>query len=96
MTDTTTCTECGASGARHETMTGRRLCDECHRRLVGLAGAGAAAAGGAGVGGAMTTGFGAAAYANAVADEKGAGARRRAKLASTCGFWRRLWVRVVG
>lgn len=91
-----TCSECGAPDARHTTMSGRHLCDDCHRVLVGLAGAGAAAAGGGGLGEAMTTGFGAAAYANAVADERSAGERRRAKLAATRGFWRRLWVRVVG
>lgn len=90
------CTECGAADARHATVSGRQLCDACHRRLVGMAGAGAAAAGGAGLGEAMTTGFGAAAYANAVADERTAGQRRRDKLAATRGFWRRVWVRVVG
>lgn len=92
----TPCAECGAAEAPHTTMTGRRLCDACHRRLVGMAGAGAAVAGGGGLGEAMTTGYGAAAYANAVAAEKGAAAGRRAKLAETRGFWRRLWVRVVG
>ena len=91
-----TCTECGVAGARHTTMSGRSLCDDCHRRLVGMAGAGAAAAGGAGLGEAMTTGFGAAAYANAMADERTSGQERRDKLAATHGFWRRLWVRVVG
>ncbi len=91
-----TCAECGGTNARHITTSGRQLCDDCHRRLVGLAGAGAAAAGGAGLGEAMTTGFGAAAYADAVADERSAAQRRRDKLAATRGFWRRLWVRVVG
>lgn len=90
------CSQCGAAGARHTTTSGRHLCDECHRVLVGLAGAGAAAAGGGGMGEAMTTGFGAAAYSNAVADERTAGQKRRDKLAATHGFWRRLWVRVVG
>ena len=91
-----TCTECGAAAGPHTTMSGRQLCDDCHRRLVGMAGAGTAVAGGAGLGEAMTTGFGAAAYANAVNEERTAGQKRRDKLAGTRGFWRRLWVRVVG
>ena len=90
------CDECGATTARHTTMSGRHLCDDCHRVLVGMAGAGAAAAGGGGIGEAMTTGFGAAAYANAVADERTAGQKRREKVQATRGFWRKLWVRVVG
>lgn len=96
MTDQMLCAECEAADARHITMTGRQLCDDCHRVFVGIAGAGAAVAGVSGVGGALTTGFGAAAYANAMSDEHDAAAEREAKLAATRGFWRRLWVRVVG
>lgn len=91
-----TCDECGTSGATHGTPSGRTLCDGCYRSYVQLAGAATALAGGGGAGAAVATGIAAGAYAGATDAEVAAIRGRRAKLAATRGFWRRLWVRVVG
>ncbi|MGO0576103.1 hypothetical protein [Ornithinimicrobium panacihumi] len=77
-------------------MTGRQLCPECYRDHAMYAGAGASMASGGGAGEAVVTGLGSKAYAGAVSGEAAAARQRRAKLERTSGFWRRLWVRVVG
>jgi hypothetical protein len=90
------CDECGTSGADHGTPSGRSLCDDCYQAYVQLAGATTALAGGSGVGGAVATGIASGAYAGASDAEVDAIRGRRTKLASTQGFWRRLYVRIVG
>lgn len=89
------CENCAAEATR-ESISGRRLCHDCYAMIVGGTAAGSAIAGGAGLGQAATTGFGAKGYAGAFLDEAEASRVRREKLAATSGFWRRLWVRVVG
>lgn len=91
------CDECSRRvSAVHETVSGRGLCDSCYRRLVAFAGAGAAMASGAGLRESVVTGVSTGAYAGAFTGEAAAARERRAKLARTRGFWRRLWVRIVG
>lgn len=72
------------------------MCDDCYRRLVGLEGAGAIIGAGGDLGGAIATGLSTSAFAGSVEGEGGAATKRRAKLDSTTGRWRRLWVRIVG
>lgn len=89
------CDNCEAEATR-ESISGRPLCHECYSVIVGGSAAGTAIAGGAGLGQALTTGFGAKAYAGASEDEAEAARARRTKLDATEGFWRRLWVRIIG
>lgn len=90
------CSACDRAPAPFTTVSGRRLCDSCHRRLVGLAGAGSAMVDGASTSQAVQTGIAAGGFHDAVRGEQDAARRRRAKLDATTGFWRRMWVRVVG
>lgn len=90
------CTQCGRPDAAHTTVSGRVLCDDCHRLLGGLAGAGSALVAGQDLPGAVGTGIACGGWANASAAEVEAIRRRREKLDATTGFWRRLWVRVWG
>ncbi len=90
------CSRCRRRGARHTTVSGRALCDRCYRDLATYAGAGTAMVDGASPGEAVGTGLAAGQWAGAVRDDAEAARRRRAKLAHTTGFWRRLWVRVWG
>ena len=92
----TTCTECGASPAPFATVSGRELCEACHRRLAQVTGASVVLGSGGSPAQAVGTAIAAGAFHGAVQGEAGAMARRRAKLAATEGFWRRMWVRVVG
>ena len=91
-----TCDECGRPSAVHLTPSGRHLCDDCHRDLTFLAAAGSTFVGGVDVVESVATGFASRAYAGTADAEVEAIRARRAKLAATTGFWRRLWVRVVG
>lgn len=91
------CQQCRRSARRGQTMlSGRRLCERCYRDHAAFVGAGAALVDGGGVGRAITQGLGTRAYAGAFTGEAAAARARRAKLDRTEGFWRRLWVRVVG
>lgn len=91
------CDQCGRESSRAQTsVSGRGLCDGCYRQLAAFAGAASAMAAGAGVGEAIVTGVATRAYAGAFSGEAAAARARRAKLDATTGFWRRLWVRVVG
>lgn len=91
------CQECSRRVSTvHATVSGRQLCETCYRRLAAFTGAGAAMASGAGVGESVVTGASTRAYAGAFTGEASAARERRAKLDRTTGFWRRLWVRVVG
>ncbi|SOC55906.1 hypothetical protein [Ornithinimicrobium cerasi] len=91
------CQECRrqVAGAGSTTVSGRRLCGECHGRLAAHAGAASSLAAGDGVGDALVTGMSTRAYAGAFTGEAGAARARAARLRATRGFWRRLWVRVV-
>ena len=91
------CDQCGRSTRKGaQTATGRRLCQPCYRNLAAYAGAGAAMTSGAGVGESLVTGVSTRAYAGAFSGEAEAARERREKLDRTTGFWRRLWVRIVG
>lgn len=92
----TTCSECADRAGTHGTVSGRTLCDDCYRRLAQRSGAGSAMTSGASATEAVGTGLAAGGFAGAVDAETEALRRRRAKLAATTGFWRRLWVRVWG
>lgn len=91
-----TCAECGGAGATHSTPSGRTLCDGCYRRLAQATGAVAGLSGGGSVTDGVVTGMATGAYAGATDPEVDAIRARRAKLAATSGFWRRLYVRLVG
>ena len=75
---------------------GRPLCAEHYALEIGLEAGGASYASGAGIDEAITTGYAAKAYVGSVDAEHTAAANREAKLASTDGFLKRLWVRIVG
>jgi hypothetical protein len=90
------CDRCRAVPAPVLTTSGQRLCQACYRRLASVTGAAIALAEGQGVGTAIVDGIAAGGFADAVAGEAAAARRRRAKLAATTGFWRRIWVRVIG
>ena len=92
----TTCAECLRKPGRHETVSGRMLCDGCYQRLAGMAGAGSAMVTGADPATAVGTGIAASGWAGVTAADPEGSARRREKIAATRGFWRRLWVRVWG
>ncbi len=94
--DNGTCTECGAHPAAHLTSSGRRLCPGCFRRLGAATGAAVGLTQGAEVGPAIVQGVATGQYAGAMAADREYQRGRRQKLAATEGFWRRLWVRVVG
>lgn len=91
----TTCAVCGKPATKESTM-GRPLCDEHYAFEIGVEAGGSAYASGSGVGEAIMKGYVAKAYVGSVDAEKEAVAAREAKLASTQGFLKRLWVRVVG
>jgi hypothetical protein len=95
-TMTALCQQCRRRRPRHETLAGRRLCQDCFRDLAAYAGAGSAIVSGGGAGEALVTGMATRAYAGAFTGEARAARARRAKLDATQGRWRRLWVRVVG
>lgn len=63
---------------------------------AGLAGAGSSLVGGGDLSSAVGTGIASAGFSDAVAGEAEASRKRRAKLDATTGFWRRMWVRIVG
>lgn len=91
------CDDCGRPARKGATTTtGRRLCEQCSRDLAAYAGAASAMVSGAGVGESLVTGVSTRAYAGAFTGEAEAARGRREKLDRTSGFWRRLWVRVVG
>ncbi|MBD8606587.1 hypothetical protein IFT73_06940 [Aeromicrobium sp. CFBP 8757] len=90
-----TCAECGVRRASKVSPTGRPLCEQCFATLTGLA----AAAGSIGSGngsGAVGDAIGAASFAGAGAHEDARRAERRRRLAEASGFWRRLWIRLIG
>lgn len=92
----TVCHDCGGDAAHKATATGRTLCESCWSRFVGLAAAGSAMVTGEGAESAVGAGIAAAGFASILDAEADAARAREAKLAATEGFWRRLWVRVVG
>lgn len=90
------CVECGEAGTARATPSGRVLCGDCLRRLTALAGAGGALAQQGSDTEVIVAGLAAGAFAGAMSGEAQAARQRAAKLARTTGFWRRLWVRIVG
>ena len=91
-----TCSECGRAAATHEMASGRGLCPDCFRTFVERAGAGTALASGASATEAIVTGIAAGGYSETVSEVAVKSAAKKRKLAQTEGFWKRLWVRVVG
>lgn len=91
-----TCDSCGRPDARHETVSSRHLCPGCHRTHITLAGAATSMSTGGGAPEAVGVGLAAGGFAGASDAEVDAIRERRRKLAGTSGFWRRLWVRLVG
>lgn len=73
---------CRATGSTFTAPSGRELCERCYGRIVRRV--------------VRPPGRYARGWAGAVKGEAAAAEARRAKLAATKGFWRRLWVRVVG
>lgn len=90
------CDECGGTGAVHTTASGRVVCDDCYRRLAQLTGAVTGLSGGGSVADAVATGIAVGGFAGATDPEVDAIRARKTKLAATSGFWRRLYVRVIG
>lgn len=90
------CEECGTNPATKTTPTGRGLCNQCFARYVAISAAGVAVAAGSGTGDAIITGVAAGSYATSTDAETAAAKERKAKLASTEGAFKRLWVRIVG
>lgn len=90
------CDECGGPGATHPTASGRVVCDGCYRLLAQLTGAVAGLSGDGSVADGVATGVAVGGFAGATDPEVDAIRGRRAKLAATSGFWRRLYVRVIG
>lgn len=90
------CDECGKAGASHETVSGRSLCDGCYRRLAQATGAVVGLGDGGGLAGGVATGVSVGGFAGSTDAETEAIRARRAKLAATTGFWRRLYVRIIG
>lgn len=86
---------CGRPGV-HVLTSGRALCAACFQRLGQQTGAGSAMVQGEDVGSAVARAITTGHYAGAVAADRAYQRRLRAKLDRTEGFWRRLWVRVVG
>ena len=76
--------------------SGRVLCEDCFASMARLAGAGAALASGVSAANAVASGVAAGGHASAVRANLEYQQRHAAKLASTHGFWKRLWVRAVG
>jgi hypothetical protein len=90
------CDQCHRHPSRHATATGRRLCDQCYRDLAGATGAAFSLSQGESTTQAIVTGVAARHYAGAMDAARDHKHRQELKLAQTEGFWRRLWVRVVG
>lgn len=91
-----TCAECGGVDATHPTPSGRNLCAGCYQRLAQATGAVMGLSGDGSVVDGVVTGMATGASAGATDPEVDAIRTRRAKLAATSGFWRRLYVRVIG
>lgn len=91
-----TCADCRKRRGTHTTVSGRALCEECYRDHAGFVGAGSAMVAGDDPLGSVATGMATRGWAGAFRGEAAAMRRRREKLARTTGFWRRLWVRIVG
>ena len=90
------CVECGKAAASRTTTSGRQLCPDCFRRLGLATGAAVGLSEGQDAGSAIVQGVAAGQYAGAMASDREYQRRLHEKLATTEGFWRRLWVRVVG
>lgn len=90
------CADCNTNRASKSSPTGRPLCNDCFALLVGYSGAGTAIADGGGFIDAFTTGVAAGSYANVMDGEGESQRQHKEKLDQTEGFFKRLWVRVVG
>lgn len=91
------CTQCGHSDATKQMpATGRAVCPACWKKFVQIAAVGMGATNGTGGAATLATAVVAGQYANVIEQERAAAEQRRAKLAATEGFWRRMWVRIVG
>lgn len=78
------------------TMSDDVLCGDCFERLGAMGGGGVAVGQGGSMFDGIVGGVAAGKFPRAAATERQAAEKRRAKLARTTGFWRRLWVRIVG
>lgn len=92
---TTTCDQCGNPTAGPAT-NGRRLCAGCLRKFGTIAGAATALASGQGPDQAIVVGIATGGYIGAVEADRVYQRDLKAKVAATDGFWRRMWVRIVG
>lgn len=90
-----TCDQC-SNPSVSTTTSGRRLCEDCLRRFGTIAGAATALASGAGPVQAVATGLATGGYIGAVEADRAYQRDLKAKVAATEGFWRRMWVRIVG
>ena len=89
------CATCGKA-ARHQTPSGRALCDTHYREFAGLAGAGVAMSAGQSAPEAVAQGIATAGYAGTVDD----GVRYQRELAARIDaeprLWRRMKLRIIG
>lgn len=92
----TRCSQCLRDGANFQTISSRHLCDECRLQYAQFVGAGSAMVDGQDVMTAVGVGLATGRWAGSIEAELEASRRRKAKLDATTGFWRRLWVRVIG
>lgn len=90
------CAQCGKHEGTYRSPAGRLLCASCHRGLATLGGAGAALVSGASAPEAVGAGIAAGGFAGAVARDLERTIALNQRIAQTRGFWRRLWLRVVG
>jgi ribosomal protein S27E len=90
------CQQCGRNTASFQTPSGRSLCEGCYRQLATYGGAGSALVSGAGIPEAVGTGIAVGGFAGAVEADLQRQIELNRRLAETKGFWRRLWLRVVG